>query len=183
MVRKTVVLCSLRSRRTRSHRWLRLCGSRPVLGSSRKSSGGRWTRPERDVEPAPLAAGQRAGRPRRDRPQVEVVVEGFGAALRFGVRQRRAARPAGSALRRPGTTDRCRRPATRSRSARARPAGRCSRSQPTTVAAPAVGCSSVVSIRSVVVLPAPFGPRKPTISPGSTTTSTPRTASTGPASW
>jgi len=41
-----------------------------------------------------------------------------------------------------------------------------SRSTPATVAVPAVGLSSVVSIRSVVVLPAPLGPRKPTSSPG-----------------
>ena len=60
------------------------------------------------------------------------------------------------------------------------PWGSASRSQPTTRAEPAVGCSSVVSIRSVVVLPAPFGPRKPTISPGSTTKSTPPTASIRP---
>ena len=101
-----------------------------------------------------------------------------GAALRRATG--RAARPAGSAPRPPGTTDRCRRPARRSRCARARPADRrAGRSRPR-VAEPAVGCSSVVSIRSVVVLPAPFGPRKPTISPGSTTKSTPQTASTRP---
>ena len=52
------------------------------------------------------------------------------------------------------------------------------RSAPATVAVPAVGSSSVVSIRRVVVLPAPFGPRKPTISPASTVRSTPRTACT-----
>ena len=46
------------------------------------------------------------------------------------------------------------------------------------MAVPAVGRSSVVSIRRVVVLPAPFGPRKPTISPALTVRSTPRTAST-----
>ncbi len=46
---------------------------------------------------------------------------------------------------------------------------------------PAVGISKVVSIRSVVVLPAPFGPSSPTISPGRTSKSMPRTASTGPA--
>ena len=46
------------------------------------------------------------------------------------------------------------------------------------MAVPAVGRSSVVSIRRVVVLPAPFGPRKPTISPASTVRSTPRTACT-----
>src|SRR5215467_14136663 len=45
------------------------------------------------------------------------------------------------------------------------------------MAVPAVGLSSVVSMRSVVVLPAPFGPRKPTISPSPTVRSTPRTAS------
>src|SRR5947208_15600688 len=33
-------------------------------------------------------------------------------------------------------------------------------------------------MRKVVVLPAPFGPRKPTISPSPTVRSTPRTAST-----
>src|SRR5262245_33800825 len=48
------------------------------------------------------------------------------------------------------------------------------------MAVPAVGLSRVVSMRSVVVLPAPFGPRKPTISPSSTVRSTPRTASTRP---
>src|SRR5215471_18877524 len=58
------------------------------------------------------------------------------------------------------------------------PTGSDRRSDPATVALPAVGRSSVVSIRRVVVLPAPFGPRKPTISPSSTVRSTPRTAST-----
>src|SRR5262249_2408891 len=51
------------------------------------------------------------------------------------------------------------------------------RSAPATVARPAVGVSSVVSIRRGVVLPAPFGPRNPTISPSSTVRPTPRTAS------
>src|SRR5689334_23893842 len=58
------------------------------------------------------------------------------------------------------------------------PTGSVSRSQPATVARPAVGVSSVVSTRRVVVLPAPLGPRKPTISPSATVRSTPRTAST-----
>ena len=58
------------------------------------------------------------------------------------------------------------------------PSGSRSRSAPATTAVPEVGRSSVVSIRSVVVLPAPFGPRKPTISPSSTVRSTPRTACT-----
>src|SRR5215813_11636065 len=58
------------------------------------------------------------------------------------------------------------------------PTGSASRSAPATVAVPAVGRSSVVSIRRVVVLPAPLGPRKPTISPSATLRSTLRTAST-----
>lgn len=49
-----------------------------------------------------------------------------------------------------------------------------------TVAAPPVGESSVVSMRRVVVLPAPLGPSRPTISPGATVMSRERTASTGP---
>src|SRR5262245_6504075 len=52
------------------------------------------------------------------------------------------------------------------------------RSTPAIVASPRSGRISVASIRSVVVFPAPLGPRKPKISPGSTARSTPRTAST-----
>src|SRR5450759_293047 len=53
-----------------------------------------------------------------------------------------------------------------------------SRLQPATVALPPLGGSSVASMRSVVVLPAPFGPRNPKISPECTVRSTPATAST-----
>jgi len=53
-------------------------------------------------------------------------------------------------------------------------------SRPATVAVPLVIVSSVVSIRTVVDLPAPFGPRKPKTSPVRTARSTPRTASTSP---
>src|SRR5438105_8491744 len=52
------------------------------------------------------------------------------------------------------------------------------RSQPATRAVPPLGASSVESMRSVVVLPAPLGPRKPKISPRRTSRSTPATAST-----
>jgi hypothetical protein len=47
-------------------------------------------------------------------------------------------------------------------------------------AVPASIGRSVVSMRSVVVLPAPLGPRKPKISPRDTAKLTPRTASTVP---
>ena len=36
---------------------------------------------------------------------------------------------------------------------------------PATIAEPEVGAISVPSVRTVVVLPAPFGPRKPNTSP------------------
>jgi hypothetical protein len=47
---------------------------------------------------------------------------------------------------------------------------------PATVAEPAVAEISVPSIRTVVVLPAPFGPRKPSISPRATLNDTSSTA-------
>src|SRR5262245_50185906 len=50
------------------------------------------------------------------------------------------------------------------------------RSWPSISTRPAVGLSSPAIIRMVVVLPAPFGPRKPWISPGSTSRLTPSTA-------
>src|SRR6516162_11421355 len=43
--------------------------------------------------------------------------------------------------------------------------GRSSTSKPATVAVPEEGGRKQVSMRMVVVLPAPFGPRKPTICP------------------
>ena len=49
---------------------------------------------------------------------------------------------------------------------------------PSTRACPLVGSSRVISILIVVVLPAPFGPRRPKSSPCSTANDTPRTAST-----
>src|SRR5256885_10614829 len=53
-------------------------------------------------------------------------------------------------------------------------------STPATRALPAVGGRRVQRMRTVVVLPAPFGPRKPKISPGAMNRSIPRTASTPP---
>ena len=50
-------------------------------------------------------------------------------------------------------------------------------SKPATSARPALGASSVVSTRTVVVLPAPLGPSRPKTSPGATAKETPPTAS------
>ncbi len=51
-------------------------------------------------------------------------------------------------------------------------------SKPSTRTLPVVGCSNPESILRVVVLPAPFGPRKPTISPGGTSKDMSSTART-----
>src|SRR5688572_4389613 len=53
-------------------------------------------------------------------------------------------------------------------------------SQPATRASPEVGASSPVSILMVVVLPAPFGPRKPNTSPRRTAKLTWSTATKSP---
>src|SRR5947209_10699001 len=53
-------------------------------------------------------------------------------------------------------------------------------SWPATAALPEEGFASVHSMLIVVVLPAPFGPRKPNTSPAATSKSTPRTACTSP---
>src|SRR6476619_3904293 len=54
--------------------------------------------------------------------------------------------------------------------------------RPSTWTEPVVGCDRPSTMSIVVVLPAPLGPRKATISPGSRERSMPRTAWTGPKS-
>src|SRR4029453_13201011 len=51
---------------------------------------------------------------------------------------------------------------------------------PATRAVPLVGCVSVVIIRTVVVLPAPLGPSRPSTVPGGTAKLTPSTAGLSP---
>src|ERR1700721_760115 len=53
-------------------------------------------------------------------------------------------------------------------------------SWPATLAVPEVGSARVHRILIVVDLPAPFGPRKPKVSPAATSKSMPRTASISP---
>src|SRR6202522_1262454 len=53
-------------------------------------------------------------------------------------------------------------------------------SWPATLAEPVVGSARVHRILMVVDLPAPFGPRKPNVSPAATSKSMPRTASISP---
>src|SRR4051794_34386049 len=64
---------------------------------------------------------------------------------------------------------------------RARTAGAsATTSRPATRALPASGSSSVARMRTVVVLPAPLGPRTPRTVPGATARSTPSSARVGP---
>src|SRR5438045_94496 len=58
--------------------------------------------------------------------------------------------------------------------------GSSSGSRPAMRSAPALGGKTPARIRIVVVLPAPLGPRKPTISPAATSKEMPRSASTAP---
>src|SRR5580693_7761539 len=53
-------------------------------------------------------------------------------------------------------------------------------SYPATLAVPEVGSARVHRILIVVDFPAPFGPRKPKVSPAATSKSMPRTASISP---
>jgi hypothetical protein len=63
---------------------------------------------------------------------------------------------------------------------RRRPRAILATSTPATRAVPDVGASRVARTRSVVVLPAPFGPRRPKISPSRHSRSRPESASTRP---
>ena len=116
--------------------------------------------------------------PRRpDRPAPSVSV----ARSRASAAARPWSRPASSTSSRPGHPAVVARilvedadPAARAGAVRGRPAGRRSTTDP------AVGRASPVISRSVVVLPAPFGPSRPKTDPAGTSRSSPSTASTPP---
>ena len=92
---------------------------------------------------------------------------------RGGARPARAARGPSSSRRSAG-------PGRGSRSGDGAPARRAPTSTPATDALPAVGRASPVRIRSVVVLPAPFGPSRPKTDPAGTSRSSPSSARTAP---
>ena len=173
----TVLPLSACSRRISSWRLARFCGSRPVEGSSRKSTRGRWT--------SPIAMSSR----RRWPPEREETLRS-ATAVRSRSSTSSAARRRASARDRP-----CARPWLISSS---RPSWRCpaplpcptkpiarrtsrwalTTSWPATLAEPEVGAIRVVSMRRVVDFPAPLGPRKATSSPCPISRSRPCTAST-----
>ena len=166
-------------RRTSAQIASREAGSRPVVGSSRNSTSGEWTsalaRSSRRFIPPEYVFVRRSAA--SDRPT---------SSSSSSVRDR-AACPVipysphwSSSSSRPVCTGSS--PISCSATPiRRRTSAPCSTtSSPATVALPAVGGSSVHSIRTVVVLPAPFGPRNPNTSPAETVRSMSRTASIPP---
>src|SRR4051812_5823461 len=162
-----------------SHIWPRVRGSRPVVGSSRKISGGRVIR---------LAA-----RSRRRRMPPENCESGRAAASSSpNCTSSRSAVARASDERRPWRRPKSHRFSVAVRFSstdaywpvtpinwRTRWGSRAT-STPKIWASPASIGSSVASIRSIVVLPAPFGPRTPRISPWLTSRSMPSTARRAP---
>src|SRR6185312_8475854 len=167
------------SSRITPHIRTRLVGSRPVVGSSRKSTGGRVTRP-----------AARSSR-RRMPPEYSRRIRS-AASTRSNWRRSSAARarasPRRRPLKRPIITRFCRPVSTSSRVASWavtpiwRWTARASRttSCPATRAEPASGRVSVVRMRTAVVLPAPFGPSTPRMAPRGTSRSSPASATVGP---
>src|SRR3954470_14535426 len=156
---------------------LRVCGSRPIVGSSRKSTRGRAHQPAGDLQAPPHPAGEghhgrvlalpqpdhfeHLAHARRDQAGLDAVELGVQLEVLLGGQvpvQRRVLK----------TSPMWRRTSSRSLTT----------SWPATRALPLVGFASVHSMLIVVVLPAPFGPRNPNTSPASTLKRTPLTAST-----
>src|SRR5215471_5199577 len=125
---------------------------------------------EREVEPAPLAAGEPGAERARlsgETGQGDGLVDIPRRAIEPGYMARH------SRTDRPGSgSDSCKTRPTRSRQAPPAVAGSC----PRTETCPAVRCWKPSRISTVVVLPAPFGPRKAKISSFCNDTSTPETA-------
>ena len=161
VVRKTVTPSSAASRATSSQSAVRLWMSRPVVGSSRKRMPRTVGEGQRQVEPPLHPARVAADLAVRGFGEADPLEQFAGRAFRVRPCRARAGRSAGACARGRSAAGRAPPPAGRRRS-RSAPAGpRLTMSKPATRAVPAVGGSSVVSISTVVDLPAPLGPRKP----------------------
>ena len=175
----STVLPSATSSRMVSHIWPRVRGSRPVVGSSRKISGGRVIR---------LAARSR----RRRMPPEKAEIGLDAASVRSNCSSRWAPRFLASVRPRPWRRAKSQRfsVAVRFSSTEANcPVtpiswrtrwGWVATSWPKTSPVPPSIGSRVASILSMVVLPAPLGPSTPKTSPRWTSRSTPSTARWSP---
>ena len=176
VVSSTVVPPSASSR-TVLQTSLRDCGSSPVVGSSRKSTGG---------SPMRLIAMSR----RRRMPPEYVAARRSPASSRSKRASSPSAIPRGSGRRRSrATSTRFSRPVRTSSTAANCPvrlidprtsAAWLATSYPWTVAVPPSACSSVDRIRTMVVLPAPLEPSRARTVPGGTLRSTPRSTVVSP---
>ena len=162
---------------TSPHTEARLAGSRPSVGSSRNSMRGSWisalARSSRRFIPPEYVLTCRSAassRPTMSKSSSERRFDSGPSA--------HSAAPARPAAHVPSKAGRGLLPARPRRSSGVSRACSCRGRNPSRVASPDVGASSVVSMRTVVVLPAPFGPRKPKTSPSLTSRLIPATAST-----
>ena len=173
------VVPSLFRRRTSSHSEIRLIGSRPVVGSSRNNTVGWWmsarARSKRlriPPEYVPTRRSAAAVRPTRSS-------KSFARAfiLLAGIPYNTACNRKSSVPVMSGSiAASCSATPIRRRTS----SGFFATSKPATIALPEVGRSNVVSMRTTVLFPAPFGPRKPKISPALTVRLMPFTALTSP---
>ena len=178
VVRSTVQPSATSSRMV-SHICPRVRGSRPVVGSSRKISGGRLIRlaarsSRRRMPPEyfAMALSPASSRPNRPRRSSAVVRACFDDRPRRRPNSQRFSRP----VRFSSTEAYC--PVTPSSW---RMTWGCWRtSTPNSSALPPSIGSRVASIWSIVVLPAPFGPSTPKTSPRYTSRSMPSTARRSP---
>ena len=136
VVRKTVTPSSAESRATSSQSAVRLCTSRPVVGSSRNRTRGLVDERQRQVEAAAhaarVAADLAVGRLGEADPRDQLVA----ATARVGLAGCRASRPAGACARARSGTGRAPPPAGRRRSRRERRGPRLTMSWPATRAVP-----------------------------------------------
>ena len=177
--RYCVVSSSVVPPRTRSsmtsHMPSRLRGSRPVVGSSRNSTGGR--RPARRPGRAAGACRRSSSSPAGRRPRRGRTARAARAARCAALACAEVVEPADHVeVLEPGQVlvDRGVLPG------HPDPAAQLLRRRgprrPGDLGAPASGSSSVVSTRTVVVLPAPFGPSRPSTVPCATSRSSPSSA-------
>ena len=150
-----------------SHIWPRVRGSRPVVGSSRKISGGRRDQAGGEVEPAAHAAGELRDRLVGRLLEPELLEQVQPAVARASARRRPWRRPKSHQVLGGGQVlvDRGVLAGDAEELAddvRAACARRCRRSA---ALARRRSGSRVASILSMVVLPAPLGPRTPKTSP------------------
>ena len=152
--------CSRLSRRTSCHIRARLTGSRPVVGSSKNSTCGPCTNAaarssRRRIPPEYLPIGRVIAAP------ISTSCARSATRRSMSLRDRPYNRPCNRSNSSPvcfgSNAASCSATPIRSRTA----PGSVATSYPATTARPSVGVNSVHKIRTMVDLPAPFGPRNP----------------------